>query len=137
MFRTSLSIIFSNRRRNTRYISYQKELICKIIDSEITSSFIQNQFNVSKNFVKYIFCIVNNDNNDIFKSIIDRFRKFTIRDKKHILRIVRRKFKIIYRNFISKIDVICNHDIIYRLLKKKHNQLNNQKTIVIDVRNNC
>ena len=118
MLRTSLSIISSNRRRNTRYISYQKELICEVIDSEITSSSIQSQFHVLENFVRYIFLIVNNDNNDVVKQIIDRFRKLIIRDERHILRIARRKLKIIYKEFIAKIEIICNHDIIYRLLKE-------------------
>ena len=136
MLRISLNIIFSNRRRHNEYIFYQKKFFVEIVDSNFTFETIEKIYKIFKFFVRDVFFKIKNCENEIFVSRFNRSKMFFIRDKKYIFRIARRNSKIIYKNFMKKIETICNHNIIYRLLKKKNNQLNNQKTIFFDVRNN-
>ena len=75
---------------------------------------------MSESFTRYILLISFFHNHNIFTKRTGRFKSLSIRDERHILRIVRRTFKIIYKNFIEKAGLDCSHDIIYRLLKEKN-----------------
>jgi len=57
--------------------------------------------------------------NDKFKSRSYRLNKLIIHDERHILRIVRRDFKITYKNLVEKSNVFVSHDTLYRLLKEE------------------
>ena len=120
MLRSPLTIIFSNRRYKIEYIFYQRKLITKIVEFDITFETIQKIHEISKSIVQFIIKNVKIDNNDEFASRFDRFKSFFIRDQRHIFRIVRRNSKIIYKKLVEQVEVTCNHDIIYRLLKEKN-----------------
>ena len=120
MNRTSLSSISDNHHRHHQYTFYQKELICEIIDDELISSRIEKQYCVSKNFVRYVLFTHKSQLTKISNSRSDRLKVLTTREQRHIIRIARRGFRIIYKNFKIQIEVDCFIDIIYRLLKEKN-----------------
>lgn len=120
MLRTLLSIIFSNRRRHNEFNFYQKEILVEVVDSDLTFETIQKISDVSRFFVRSVLLRIKNREDETSASRSDRSEIFFIRDKRHILRIARRNSKIIYRDLMQKIEVICSHDIIYRLLKEKN-----------------
>ena len=119
MPRTSLSSISSNRVRNTQYTSYQKELIIEAVAADYLPSRIRSECEVPKSFTRYIFLTSFFHNYNIFTKRTSRFKSLSIRDERHILRIVRRTLKITYKNLIEKAKLDCSYDIIYRLLKEK------------------
>ena len=119
MNRTSLSSISDNHRRHHQYTLYQKELICEIIDDELTSSRIEKQYRVSKSFVRYVLFIHKSQLTKISNLRSDRLKVLTTRKQRHIIRIARRDLRIIYKNLKIQVEVDCFINIIYRLLKEK------------------
>ena len=119
MLRSSLAIIFSNRRYKIEYNLYQREIIVEIIDENVTFETIQKTHEISKSIAQVIVKNVKINNDDQFVSRFDRSKFLFIRDQKYILRIARRNSKIIYAKLVEQVEIICNHDIIYRLLKEK------------------
>ena len=119
MLRTSLVSISSNRRRNTQYTSFQKGIIIEVIDGGLTPFRIQKQYRVLESSVRYIFQNHFNNDDGEAKPRFDVFKKLRIRDERHIIRIVRRNFKIIYRDFIKQAEMDVCSKIIQRLLKEE------------------
>ena len=119
MPRTSLNFISSNRIRNTQYTFYQKKLIIEVVAANYSSLRIRNKCEMSKSFIRYILLISFFYNYNTFTKRTSRFKNLSIRDKKHILRIVRRTSKITYKNLIEKTKLDCSHNTIYWLLKEK------------------
>ena len=120
MLRIPLASISLNRRRNTQYTPFQKGIIIGAIGGGLTSSRIQKQYRVLESSVRYILQNHLNDDDDEAKPRSDAPKKLRIRDKRHIIRIVRRNPKIIYRNLIKQTEMdVCNK-IIQRLLKEKN-----------------
>ena len=120
MPRTPLSSISSNRVRNTQYTPYQKKLIIKAVAAGYSPSRIRNECEVPKNSTRYILLISFSHNHNTSTKHTNRPKSLSIRNKRHILRIVRRTPKITYKNFIEKAKLNCSHNTIYRLLKKKN-----------------
>jgi len=119
MIRTSLSSISSNRCRYSEYTSYQRGLVAKIIANKARSCQLQKIFEISRHIIKIIVENVLVRYNDEFKSHSRRSKKLSIRNKRHILRIVQQNFKIIYKNLAKKTSVSVSHNTLYRLLKEK------------------
>ncbi len=118
MLRTSLGSISSNRRPHTSYTPYQRELIHETIALGITSYRINKSCEISTFIVRFIVFNALIRHVDDSKPRFDRSKKLIIRDKRHILRIVRRESRITYKNLITKNEIDVSHDIVYRLLKE-------------------
>ena len=119
MLRNPLSSISSNRQVRRQYNTYKRRLICEAVASRITSYRIQKNYGVPEFFIKSIVSNALIRHNPDFKPRSERPRKLTIRDERHILRIIRRDLKITYKNLIVEAGVHVNHDIIYRMLKEE------------------
>jgi len=120
MLRYSLISIFGNHRRNIEYTSYQRGLVVEVIASRLTFNRIRKHYRISKSSTTRIVqnalvCYI-----DDSKSRSRRPKKLSIRNKRHILRIVRLNFKIIYKDLAKKADVSVLYDTLYRLLKEKN-----------------
>jgi hypothetical protein len=89
------------------------------IASRFTPNRIQKHYRVSKTSTIRIVQNALIRHNDESKSRFKRPKKLLIRDERHILRIVWRDFKIIYKNLAKKFDVSVSHNTLYRLLKEK------------------
>ena len=74
MNRTPLSSISGNHRRHHQYILYQKGLICEVIDGGLTSSRIEKQYRVPKNFVRYVLSTYKSQSTEISNSRSDRLQ---------------------------------------------------------------
>jgi len=81
---------------------------------------ITKEFKLSRHIIRIIVENVLVRYNDVFKLRSKRLKKLSIRNKRHILRIVRQNSKIIYTNLVEKIDVFVSHNTLYRLLKEKN-----------------
>jgi transposase len=119
MIRTSLSSIFGNRRRYSKYTSYQRGLVAEAITYKARSCQLQKSFGLSRHITRIIVENVLVRYNDVFKLRSKRPKKLSIRNKRHILRIVRRDPKITYKNLVKKADVFVSHDTLYQLLKEE------------------
>ena len=120
MLRTPLSSISSNRRHNTQYSSYQKGLIIGAVAAGYTSSRIRRECGVPESSTRYILLTSSSHDHNTSTKRIGRPKRLSIRDERHILRIVRRTPKITYKDLIVKAGLDCSHDTIYRLLKEKN-----------------
>ena len=68
---------------------------------------------------RYILLTSSSHNHNTSTKRTGRPKSLSIRDERHILRIVRRTPKITYKNLIEKAGLDCSHDTIYRLLKEE------------------
>ena len=119
MLRTPLSSISGNRRRHTEYSPYQRDVIAGAIAHGAKPSQLTRQFEISRRTVRTIVSNVLVRHNGETKPRSGRPRKLSIRDERHILRIVRRDPKITYKNLIAKVGVDVSHDTVYRMLKEQ------------------
>ena len=120
MLRTPLASISSNRRRNTQYTPFQKGIIIGAIGGGLTPSRIQKQYRVPESSVRYILQNHLNDDDGEAKPRSGAPKKLRIRDERHIIRIVRRNSKIIYRDLIKQAEVNVCSKTIQRLLKEEN-----------------
>ena len=114
-----LSIISGNRRRHSEYNAYQRGLIAGAQVCGVTPGALRKRFGIPKSSAQYILLNVLQNNNGNFASRSGRPRLLSIRDERHIIRIVRHESKITYRELRERVGVSCSHDIIYRLLKEE------------------
>ena len=119
MLRNSLSSISSNRRVRRQHNIYERGIICGAVASGVTFYRIQKNYGMPESFIRSIVFNVLIRHNLDFKPRSERLKKLIIRDEQHILRIIRRDSKIIYKNLIAEIEVHVSHDIIYHILKEK------------------
>ena len=119
MLRTPLSSISGNRRRHSEYTSYQRGLIGGAVAAGVTPHRMKDLFGIpittTKTITKNVLARHNGDN----KPRSGRPKKLSIRDERHILRIIHRDPKITYKNLIAKSGVDVSHDTIYRMLKEQ------------------
>jgi len=118
MLRTSLGSISSNRRSYTSCTSYQRGLIYGAVASEITLYRIYKFYGIAEFTTRSIvfnvlICYVGD-----FKPRSSRPKKLIVRNKRHILRIVRQEPRITYQNLIAKSGVDVSHNTVYCLLKE-------------------
>jgi len=118
--RTSLASISNNRNRYHEYSSFQRDVIARVVSYGVTSHRINKLYKILLSFIKIIIFNVLICYNDDSKSRSRRSKKLSIRNRRHILRIVRLNLKIIYKNLVAKIDVFVSHDTLYRMLKEKN-----------------
>jgi len=119
MIRISLSSISGNHRRHSEYTPYQRGLVARAITYEARPCQLQKSFGVSRHITRTIVENVLVRHNDESKLRSRRPKKLSIRDERHILRIVRRDLKITYKNLAKKTNVSVSHDTLYRLLKEE------------------
>jgi hypothetical protein len=120
MIRNSLGPISSNRVHKQEYISYQKELIHGTISGDLTPSKVQRLHKILESFVRGICNVVVWQHHDQSKPRLERFKKLSLRDERHVIRIVRLDLKITYKNLLTKTRVNVSTKIIYRILKEKN-----------------
>ena len=119
MLRNPLSSISSNRQVRRQYNTYERGLICGAVASGVTPYRIQKNYGVPESSTRSIVSNALIRHNPDFKPRSERPRKLTIRDERHILRIIRRDPKITYKNLIAEAGVQVSHDTIYRMLKEE------------------
>jgi len=119
MNRTPLSSISGNRRRRGEYTSYERGLVAGAITYGARPCQLQKSFGSSRHTTRIIVENVLVRHNGESKPSSRRPKKLSIRDERHILRIVRRDSKITYKNLAEKVGVSVSHDILYRLLQEE------------------
>ena len=105
MLRNPLSSISSNRQVRRQYNTYERGLICGAVASGVTPYRIQKNYGVSESSTRSIVSNALIRHNSDFKPRFERLKKLIIRDERHILRIIKRNFKITYKNLIIEIEV--------------------------------
>ncbi len=119
MMRTSLASISGNRNRYYEYSSFQRDVIARVVSHEVISYRINKLYRIPLSSIKIIVfnaLICYNDNSKLRSK---KSKKLSIRNRRHILRIVRLNFKIIYKNLVAKINIFVSHNTLYRILKEK------------------
>jgi len=119
MMRTPLASISNNRNRYHECTSFQRGVIARAVDHEATPHRINKLYKIPISSIKIIVSNALIRYNDDFKSRSRRPRKLTIRDERHILKIVRQNLKITYKALAKKSRVSISHDTLYRLLKEE------------------
>jgi len=119
MMRTSLASIFGNRNRYHEYTPFQRGVIARVVSHGATPHRINKLYEIPISSIKTIVSNALIRHNDDSKSRSKRSRKLTIRDERHILKIVRQNLKITYKALAKKSRVFVSHDTLYRLLKEE------------------
>jgi transposase len=117
IIRAPLSSISGNRRRHSEHTPYQRGLAAGAITYGARPCQLQKNFGISRHTTRTIVDNVLVRHNGESKLRSGRPKKLSIRDERHVLRIVRRDPKITYKNLAEKAGVSVSHDTLYRLLK--------------------
>jgi len=119
MIRSPLGPISSNRVHKQEYTLYQRGLIHGAISGDLTPSKVQRLHGISKSFVRGICNVVVWQHHDQSKSRLGRSKKLSLRDERHVIKIVRLDSKITYKNLLTKTRINVFTKIIYRILKEE------------------
>ncbi len=119
MIRSPLGPISSNRVHKQKYTLYQKGLIHGAISDDLTPSKVQRLHGILESFVRGICNVVVWQHHDQSKPRLERPKKLSLRDERHVIRIVRLDSKIIYKNLLTKTGINVSTKTIYRILKEK------------------
>jgi len=119
MIRSPLGPISSNRVHKQEYTPYQRELIHEAISGDLTPSKVQRLHGISKSLVRGICNVVVWQHHDESIRRSRRPKKLSLRDERHIIRVVRLDSKIIYKNLLARTRVDIFAKIVYHLLKEE------------------
>jgi transposase len=119
MIRSPLGSISSNRVHKHEYTSYQRGLIHEAISGGLTLSKVQRLYGIPESTVRGICNAAVWQRHDQSKSCSGRPKKLSLRNKRHVIRIVRLDPKIIYKNLLAKTGIDVSAKTVYRLLKEK------------------
>jgi len=119
MMRTSLASIFGNRNRYHEYTPFQRGVIARAVGHGATPHRINKLYGIPISSIKTIVSNALIRHNGDSKSRSRRPRKLTVRDERHILKIVCQNPKITYKALVEKSRVFVSHDTLYRLLKEE------------------
>jgi len=119
MIRNPLGSISSNRVHKQEYTPYQRELIYGAISGDLTPSKVQRLHGILESFVRDICNVVVWQHHDQSKPRLERPKKLSLRDERHVIKIVRLDSKIIYKNLLTKMEINVFTKIIYRILKEE------------------
>jgi len=119
MIGSPLDPISSNRVHKQEYTTYQRGLIHEEISGGLTPSKVQRLHGISKSSVRGICNAVVWQHHDESIRRSGRPKKLSLRDERHIIRVVRLDPKIIYKNLLARTRIDIFAKIVYRLLKEK------------------
>lgn len=119
MMRTPLASISGNRNRYHEYTSFQRGVIAGVVGHGATPHRINKLYKIPISSIKTIVSNALIRHNDNSKLRSGRSRKLTVRDGRHILKIVRQNPKITYKALAKKFEMSVSHNTLYRLLKEK------------------
>jgi len=119
MIRSPLDPISSNRVHKHEYTPYQRGLIHEAISGGLTPSKVQRLYGISESSVRDICNAAVWQHHGQSKSRSGRPKKLSLRDERHIIRVVRLDPKITYRNLLTKTGIDVSAKTVYRLLKEK------------------
>lgn len=114
------TIISGNRRQNDELSSEQRAAIASRVASGETKSAVAREFKCSRGAVRRAVdrWITNQTFNSLPRT--GRPQKLTHRERRYIIRLVRRRPKIAYKALVSEIDTKVSHRTIRRVLRQ-HN----------------
>ena len=119
MIRSPLGPISSNRVHKQEYTPYQRGLIHGVISGGLTPSKVQRLHGIPESSIRGICnaAVWQHHGESIRRS--GRPKKLSLRDERHIIRVVRLDPKITYKNLLAKTGVDVSTKIVYRLLKEE------------------
>ena len=118
MLRAPLASISGNRTRNTELSPYQRGIIVGAAASGFTPVRIAKVAGVRESTVRTTIQKASTRNDGESKSRSGRFILLSIRDQRHIVRIVRINPRINYTDLRLQAGLICSRTTVYRTLKE-------------------
>jgi len=119
MIRSPLGPISSNRVHKQEYTPYQRGLIHGAISGGLTPSKVQRLHEISESSIRGICNVVVWQHHDESIRRSGRPKKLSLRDERHIIRVVRLDPKITYKNLLARTRVDIFAKTVYRLLKEE------------------
>ena len=117
MERTPLATIFDNRIYNTELNSFQRGLIIGAKMMGYGATDIGTALNIPRTTAKTIIEKHIHSNNGVVKSRSGRPHLFADRNRRSLIRLVRKNPTMTYAQISRELDVVCSRKTIYREIK--------------------
>ena len=117
MERTPLATIFDNRIYNTELNSFQRGLIVGAKMMGYGATDIGTALNIPRTTAKTTIEKHGHSNNGVVKPRSGRPHLFADRDRRSLIRLVRKNPKMTYAQISRELDVVCSRKTVYREIK--------------------